>query len=240
VGRANGWRRPLLTTSALVALGAAVCMPMNMIFVDSMFTDPQGDDQFRDYHETMATWRLTSGFLFGMTMALFLGVRLANDQRPTGSGRAVPRAATVARASLGGGILAAVNVGAAWLLGGPKRVVISGWDSDQIVIDVFRDGIWLVVLGWAASFPVLAVVGAGLGMLTRPAGATREPYEAREVRRAGPAAHTVVVAVFTVVPAAVTGAVVYRQEGDATRAVLNGLILLIALVLIFYRPFGRR
>jgi hypothetical protein len=215
-------------------------MPMNMFFVDSMFIDPQGDDQFRDYHETMAMWRLTSGFLFGMTMALFLGVRLANDRRPAGSGRAASMAAIVARAAFNGVILAAVNVGVAWMLGGPKRVVISGWDSDQIVIDVFRDGVWLVVVGWAATFPVLAVVGAGLGMLPRPAGATREPYDATGLRRAGPAAHTAVVAVFTLVPAVVLGAVVYVQEGDPAQAVLNGLILLTALVLIFYRPFGHR
>jgi hypothetical protein len=68
---------------------------MNTIFVDSVFLDPQGDDQFRDHHETMAMWRLTSGFLVGMTLALFPGVRLAHDQRSTGSGRSVPTAATV-------------------------------------------------------------------------------------------------------------------------------------------------
>jgi hypothetical protein len=152
---------------ALAALGAVVCMPANMFFVRSITTDPQGEQQLREAHEYTVAFRHTSGFVFGMVLAALLGVLLFRRRKtdPRRAGRAAV-AATVAWAALGGVILAAVNVGVARLLGGSTRVTVRGPD-DPLVVDVFRDGVWQVVLGWAATFPVLAVVGVGLGALSR-------------------------------------------------------------------------
>jgi hypothetical protein len=159
------------TIPALVALGAVVCMPVNVMYVKSAYTDPQGEDQIRDYHEAMVAFRHTSGFVAGMTLAAFLGMLLFLKRRRTDSDRTEPAAvaSTVAWAALGGVALAAINAAVAWSLGGPKRIV-TGWPSDPIVIDVLRDGIWQVIVGWAAMFPLMSVVGVGVGALLRPAG----------------------------------------------------------------------
>ncbi len=62
--------------------------------------------------------RHTSGFAFGLLIALLLGATLALERRLT-------FAWTVAAAALGGVGLAAVNACVAWVAGGTKRISIT-------------------------------------------------------------------------------------------------------------------
>jgi MFS family permease len=174
--------RLLWAVPVLVVLAAAACMPVNIMWVNSINFDPQGEDQVRDHYETMAVWRHTSGFMVGTTLAALVGTLLFLKRRRPEPDRTEPAAvaATVAWAAFAGVILAAINVAVAWLLGGPKLIVAS-WLGDPIVVDVVHDErIWRVIVGWAAMFPVVAVVGVGLGALIRRVGRLSTAYKAPE------------------------------------------------------------
>jgi hypothetical protein len=146
---------PFVICAAVTAAVAVLLLPMNGSVYESLGnSDPQGDEQIFEMLYTDVIMRHTSGYVYGMMLALILGARL---------GRFGP-------ALLCGTLLGIVNAGVAFAVGGSTVVSISpelyGTVTDSIRLDLTGDdGFWMAVLGGAAAFPIWAVAGAALGRL---------------------------------------------------------------------------
>jgi hypothetical protein len=149
---------PFTICAAMTAAFAVLLRPMNSGV--SKFplgtNDPQSDAEVFEMLYTDVIMRHTSGYAYGMVVALILGALLAR----------------FGRAAICGTLLGIVNAGVAFVVGGSTVVSMSpdrnGTVSGSLRLDLLSDdGFWMAVLGGAAAFPIWAVAGAALGRLAR-------------------------------------------------------------------------
>lgn len=148
---------PFTICVAVTAAFALLLLPVNSgVYGLLGNSDPQGNGQTFDMLYADSIMRHTSGYVYGMAIALVLGALLARFRR----------------AAICGALLGISNAGVAFAAGGSKVVWMTpdqyGTVSGSLRIDLLADdGFWMAVLGGAAAFPIWAVAGVALGRLVR-------------------------------------------------------------------------